>query len=69
MTSIEFGKKCQPYNKQYKELFGYVPCRGDYRCNQDEYFEALLQAINTKQELSVLLPMYKIDYSNPNIKY
>lgn len=52
MTSIEFGKKCQPLNKQYKDIFGYVPCRGDYMCSQDDYFDALTKAVETKQELS-----------------
>ena len=27
MNSIEFGKKCRPYNVQYRDVFGYVPCR------------------------------------------
>ena len=31
MNSIKFGKKCRFYNIQYKEIFGYVPCRGDYK--------------------------------------
>ena len=55
MTSIEFGKKCQPYNIQYRDIFGYVPCRGDYSCNQNEYFAALLEAIATKKELSEII--------------
>lgn len=45
MNSIEFGKKCRPYNIQYRDVFGYVPCRDDYSCTQDEYFQALLKAI------------------------
>lgn len=69
MNSIEFGKKCRPYNIQYRNIFGYVPCRGDYKCDQDEYFEALLKAIETKTELSVLVPKRVYDYSNPNVKY
>lgn len=56
MNSIEFGKKCRPYNIQYRDIFGYVPCRGDYLCSQDEYFTALLKAIETRTELSDLLP-------------
>ena len=31
MNSIEFGKKCRPYNIQYRDVFGYVPCRDDYK--------------------------------------
>lgn len=30
LTSIEFGKKCRPYNIQYRDIFGYVPCRDDF---------------------------------------
>ena len=55
MTSIEFGKKCQPYNIQYKILFGYIPCRGDYICSQEEYFNALLKAIENKQDISTFI--------------
>ena len=50
MNSIEFGKKCRPYNSQYKDIFGYVSCRGDYNCSQDEYFQVLLKAIETNCE-------------------
>lgn len=56
MNSIEFGKKCRPYNIQYRDVFGYVPCRDDYNCGQDEYFQALLKAIETKCELSAIVP-------------
>lgn len=56
MNSIEFGKKCRPYNIQYRTIFGYVPCREDYRCSQDVYFDALLQSIKTKRELATIIP-------------
>lgn len=55
MKSIEFGKKCRPYNIQYRDIFGYAPCREDYICNQDEYFNALRNAIVSKTELSKFL--------------
>lgn len=55
MTSIEFGKQCQPYNLRYRDIFGYVPCRGDYICSQEEYFNALLKAIETKQDISTFI--------------
>lgn len=55
MRSIEFGKKCRHYNIQYKNMFGYVSCRGDYNCSQDEYFNALLKAVETKRELSTII--------------
>ena len=69
MKSIEFGKKCRPYNKQYRDIFGYVPCRDDYSCSQDEYFAALLKAIETKCELSTFVKKRKKDYDDPNKRY
>ena len=69
MTSIEFGKKCRPYNIQYRDIFGYIPCGADYACSQETYFDALLKAIETKTELSELLPKRTRDNSNPDKKY
>ena len=69
MSSIEFEKKCHPYNKKYKELFGYVPGIRDYSCKQEEYFSALLMAIETKQDLSTFLVKKIYDYSNPNVRH
>ena len=62
MTSIEFGKKCQPYNIQYKDIFGYVPCRDDYLCDQNEYFNALLKSINEKQPIETYLTKKNKNY-------
>jgi hypothetical protein len=56
LTSIEFGKKCKEYNIQYKNIFGYVPCRNDYGCSQEEYFQALLKAVATHTELCNIVP-------------
>lgn len=69
MNSIEFGKKCRPYNVKYREIFGYVPCRDDYLCSQEEYFSALIQAIELEKELTVFIPKKKIDYVNTEKKY
>ena len=69
MNSIEFGKKCRPYNIQYRDLFGYVPCCEKYHCSQDEFFQALVTAIETKKELSELLTKIERDYSDTHIKY
>lgn len=69
MNSIEFGQKCIPYNRQYKDIFGYVPCRGDYSCSQDEYFQALLKAIETKRELSTIVHKKNRDYQDPHKRY
>lgn len=69
MNSIEFGKKCRPYNVQYRDIFGYVPCPDDYKCSQEEYFDALLKAIETKEDISALIPKKVIDYSDNNKRY
>ncbi len=66
MNSIEFGKKCRPYNVQYRDVFGYVPCRDDYNCGQDEYFQALLKAIETKCELSAIVPKKNKEFQEPD---
>jgi hypothetical protein len=68
VNSIDFGKKCKSYNIQYREIFGYVPCRGDYKCSQDEYFEALLKAIETKQDIETFVPKKELLTIN-KIKY
>ena len=69
MNPIEFGKKCIPYNRKYKDIFGYVPCRGDYSCSQDEYFQALLRAIETKCEISTIVHKKNRDYQDPHKRY
>lgn len=69
MNSIEFGKKCRPYNIQYRDIFGYVPCRDDYNCSQDEYFQALLKAIETKCELFTIVPKKNKEFQDPNKRY
>lgn len=69
MNSVEFGKKCRPYNIKYKNIFGYVPCRSDYTCSQDEYFNALLKAIETKCELSTIVIKKNKDFQNTNKRY
>lgn len=69
MNSIEFGKKCRPYNVQYRDVFGYVPCRDDYNCSQGEYFQALLKAIKTKCELSAIVPKKNKEFQEPGKRY
>lgn len=69
MNSVEFGEKCRPYNIQYKNIFGYVPCRNDYACNQDEYFDTLLKAIKIKCELSTIVIKKNKDLQNTNKKF
>lgn len=69
MNSIEFGKRCKQYNLRYRDLFGYVPCRSDYKCSQEEFFDALIKAIETKTEISTFIPKKNIDLHNPNKRY
>ena len=69
MDSIEFGKKCRPFNIQYRDLFGYVPCREDYSCSQEEFLEALLRSIETKKDINMFLIKKTYDTSNLNKRY
>lgn len=66
MKSIPFGKQCREYNIKYKEIFGYVPCRNDYGCSQDEYLAALIKAIENKIELAAIIPKRVVDCSDEN---
>ncbi len=69
MNPIEFVLKLRPYNKRYKAIFGYVPCDDDYACSREEYFNALLEAIETKQDISNFIQKKVLDYNNPNKRY
>ena len=51
MNNVEFNKMLRPYNKEYRDLFGYVPCHASYICSHDEYFEALKKSIEEKKEI------------------
>lgn len=66
MKSIPFGKQCKEYNLKYKELFGYVPCKDDYKCSQEEYLTALIESIEKKIELHAILSKRVVDYSDEN---
>jgi hypothetical protein len=69
MTSIEFGKKCRPFNQKYYELFGEVPCPADYACSQDEFFEALNNAIKDSNQIEIYLKKKTVpDLLNGDIK-
>lgn len=70
MKSIEFGKICQPLNLEYRKLFGYVPCKDDYVCTQEDYIEALKNAIKDKKELSdYIKKRERKPYLDKNIRY
>lgn len=56
MDIYEFGKLCQPLNKKYKKLFGYIPHQMDYSCTREEYIEALSLAISEQKEIFHFLP-------------
>lgn len=55
MNNIEFGKKCQPLNKQYIKLFKYIPTPTDYAASRGEYLTALQKAVDDKVEISTIL--------------
>lgn len=56
MKTIEFGRMCQPYNKEYYKLFGSVPCLGDFAVTQEQFFEALKKSIEEKKEIEHYIP-------------
>ena len=45
MDMYEFGKVCQPLNKKYNELFGYIPHHDDFPCTREEYVEDISDQI------------------------
>ena len=55
MNNIEFGKKCQPLNKKYFEIFKYIPTPTDYIATREEYIVALQTAVDNKVEISTIL--------------
>lgn len=61
MQNKEFNKRLRLVNKQYREIFGYIPCITDYVCTREKYMDALEMAIKTKRELKEYLSRY----SNP----
>ena len=55
MNSIDFSKKCIPYNKQYRDIFGEIPCPEDYVGTQDEFFAALQKSIKENKSIDNFL--------------
>jgi len=55
MNSQDFSNKCEPYNIKYYELFGSIPVPWDYHATQDEFFAALLKAIEEKKPIDEYL--------------
>ncbi len=69
MKSLEFGKKCKEFNQKYRDLFGYVPCKDDYKCNQEEYLAALIRAIEEKTELATIIPKRIMDFTDKDKRF
>lgn len=55
MNNIEFGKKCQPLNKKYYELFKYIPTPSNYIATREEYLVALQSAVDNEVEIYTIL--------------
>ena len=58
MENKEFNKRLRSVNKQYREIFGYIPCITDYACTREKYIDALEMSIRTKCELKEYLSQY-----------
>lgn len=54
---------------QYREIFGYIPAPNEYKCSQEEFFDALIKAIETRTELSVLVAKKNMDYQDTSRRY
>ena len=68
MNTIEFGKACKPYNAQYKKLFNVIPCPANYACTREEFFEALIKAVDSRQPIEIFLQKAAVP-SEPGAKY
>ncbi|MCD7950676.1 MAG: hypothetical protein LUG12_10525 [Erysipelotrichaceae bacterium] len=55
MTNKEFAAFIKPYNKQYYELFDYIPKITDFSCNQQEYIAALKESVDKKIKIEDLI--------------
>lgn len=58
MDNKEFNKSLRIKNKQYMEIFGYIPCITDYACTREEYMEALNYSIANKHVLEFYIRKY-----------
>lgn len=56
MKTIEFGKMCKPYNKEYYKLFGTVPCIDNYAATQEQFFDALKISVEEGKEIENYIP-------------
>lgn len=67
MTSKEFSAKFKPYYGMYCDKFDVVPCPRDYAASLDEFFSALLRAIEEGNPIDSYLKL-KTKPSGKNIK-
>lgn len=64
MENQEFNRILRSRNKQYREMFGYIPCITDYICTREQYMEALELSIRSGEKLE----KYLIRYATPQSK-
>lgn len=55
-----FKKSIRIFNIEYKKIFGYIPCIENFSCNQDEYRNALMKAIQEKKNFRNILLLMKM---------
>lgn len=59
MKPSDFEVKCKPYSMQYKHIFGYTPCYGDYECTQEEFILALNRSLVKRRKIYNFLNVKK----------
>lgn len=64
MDIFEFGDRCKPLNKAYKELFGYIPNQFDFNCSREEYLNALEKSVLDKKRIEYYLEQISGKYSD-----
>ena len=67
MTSKEFSMKCKSYNIKYRYIFGNVPCPQNYVGTRDDFFNALVKAVEEQKPISEYLRAKTVP-SGENIK-
>ena len=55
MNSIEFGKACRPYLKQYYKEFGEAPSPSDFACSNEDFLKALVFSVEQKKRITEFL--------------
>lgn len=55
MNEIEFNKSIRELNKQYRTLFGSIPCIQNFSCTRENYIAALRKAVEDKVKIETLL--------------